>query len=149
MSHPGLPLSAAPGIVRPVEPIVFEPLYQSRVWGGRELEQRYGRQLPDAAPYGESWEIVDREGEQSVVRGGRWAGKTLHELWTRHREEVFGAGLPDSDRFPLLIKVLDARDDLSIQVHPPADRAAELGASRRPRCGTSPARSPGPSCMSA
>lgn len=110
-----------------MEPIVFEPLYQSRVWGGRELEQRYGRQLPDAAPYGESWEIVDREGEQSVVRGGRWAGKTLHELWTRHREEVFGAGLPDSDRFPLLIKVLDARDDLSIQVHPPADRAAELG----------------------
>jgi len=110
-----------------VEPIVFEPLYMQRVWGGRELESQYGRHLPDHAPYGESWEIVDREKEQSVVRGGGYAGKSLHELWTGHREEVFGAGLPDSDRFPLLIKVLDARDDLSIQVHPPVHLAAELG----------------------
>lgn len=110
-----------------VEPIVFEPLYMQRVWGGRELENQYGRSLPDGAPYGESWEIVDREGEQSVVRGGELAGKTLHELWTRHREEVFGAGLPASERFPLLIKVLDARDDLSIQVHPPVHLAADLG----------------------
>ena len=110
-----------------VEPIVFEPLYMQRVWGGRELEKQYGRTLPDAAPYGESWEIVDREHEQSVVRGGDFAGKTLHELWARHRSEVFGEGLPDSERFPVLIKVLDARDDLSIQVHPPVHLAAELG----------------------
>ncbi|MCW1924401.1 class I mannose-6-phosphate isomerase [Luteolibacter arcticus] len=110
-----------------MEPIVFEPLYMQRVWGGRELETQYGRILPDDAPYGESWEIVDRDKEQSVVRGGPYAGKSLHELWTGHRDEVFGGGLPDSDRFPLLIKVLDARDDLSIQVHPPAHLAAELG----------------------
>jgi len=98
-----------------------------RVWGGRELERQYGRTLPDAAPYGESWEVVDREKEQSVVQGGKFDGKSLHELWTRHREEVFGNGLPDSDRFPLLIKVLDARDDLSIQVHPPSHLADDLG----------------------
>ncbi|MEK7949636.1 type I phosphomannose isomerase catalytic subunit [Luteolibacter soli] len=110
-----------------MEPIVFEPLYMQRVWGGRELERQYGRHLPDDAPYGESWEIVDREKEQSVVKGGSFAGKSLHELWTGHRDEVFGAGLPDSDRFPLLIKVLDARDDLSIQVHPPVLLAAGLG----------------------
>lgn len=91
------------------------------------MELQYGRVLPDDRPYGESWEVVDREGEQSVVSGGRWSGKTLHELWTGHRDEVFGAGLPDSDRFPLLIKVLDAREDLSIQVHPPVERAEELG----------------------
>ena len=127
LPHAGLPLWAAIGIVPPVEPIVFKPLYMQRVWGGRELERQYGRELPDGAPYGESWEIVDREKEQSVVVGGEWAGKTLHELWTRHREEVFGTGLPDCGRFPLLIKVLDARDDLSIQVHPPVERAAELG----------------------
>ena len=114
-------------MIRGVEPIVFEPLYMQRVWGGRELETQYGRHLPDDAPYGESWEIVDREKEQSVVRGGSYAGKSLHELWTGHREEIFGAGLPDSERFPLLIKVLDARDDLSIQVHPPVHLAAELG----------------------
>lgn len=122
-----LSLSKEGGKAPLVEPIVFEPLYMQRVWGGRELERQYGRRLPDAAPYGESWEIVDRELEQSLVRGGPFAGKTLHELWTGHREEVFGADLPESARFPLLIKVLDARDDLSIQVHPPARLAAGLG----------------------
>lgn len=111
-----------------MHPLTFEPLYMQRVWGGRELERVYGRALPDAAPYGESWEIVDREKEQSVVvTAGPWRGRSLHELWTGHREEIFGAGLPDSERFPILIKVLDARDDLSIQVHPPAALAPELG----------------------
>jgi mannose-6-phosphate isomerase len=111
-----------------MEPIVFKPIYMERVWGGRELERVYGRALPDAAlPYGESWEIVDREGEQSVVDGGPLDGKSLHELWGTRREEIFGAGLWDAARFPILIKVLDARDDLSIQVHPPVRLAAELG----------------------
>jgi mannose-6-phosphate isomerase len=110
-----------------VEPIVFEPLYMQRVWGGRELERQYARTLPDGTPYGESWEIVDRDHEQSVVRAGAYAGKTLHELWTCHREEIFGPGLPERERFPILIKVLDARDDLSIQVHPPAAIASSLG----------------------
>jgi mannose-6-phosphate isomerase len=114
-------------MVPPVEPIVFKPLYKQRVWGGRELERQYRRALPDDAPYGESWEIVDREGEQSVVADGVFAGKSLHELWRDRREEVFGVGLPESERFPLLIKVLDAREDLSIQVHPPASLAAALG----------------------
>lgn len=111
-----------------MEPITFIPLYMERVWGGRELEREYLRQLPyPDRPIGESWEIVDRETEQSVVSDGPLAGSTLHELWTRHRNEIFGKGLPDSARFPILIKVLDARDDLSIQVHPPADLARDLG----------------------
>lgn len=111
-----------------MEPITFKPLYMERVWGGRELEHVYGRELPHPErPFGESWEIVDREGEQSVVDAGPYAGSTLHALWTRQRAAIFGEGLPDSPRFPILIKVLDARDDLSIQVHPPVDRAAESG----------------------
>lgn len=110
-----------------MEPLVFTPLYMPRVWGGRSLESEYGRSLPDAAPYGESWEITDRPGEQSIVAEGPLAGTSLHELWTTRRDEIFGPGLPDSPRFPLLIKVLDARDDLSIQVHPPASIAPELG----------------------
>ncbi len=114
-------------MVPAVEPIVFEPIYMQRVWGGRELERQYGRTLPEAAPYGESWEVVDRENEQSIVRGGSRSGASLHELWTSHREEIFGAGLPESPRFPILIKVLDARQDLSIQVHPPVHLAGELG----------------------
>ena len=110
-----------------MEPIVFQPLYMQRVWGGRELEHQYHRELPDSAPYGESWEIVDRKGEQSMVIGGQFSGKSLHELWTQHRAQVFGTGLPESERFPILIKVLDARDDLSIQVHPPAELADSMG----------------------
>ncbi len=111
-----------------MEPITFHPLYMERIWGGRELERVYARELPDPIlPYGESWEIVDREEAQSVVCDGRFAGKTLNELWTQHREEVFGDGFPDSKHFPILIKILDARDDLSIQVHPPANVAAQLG----------------------
>ncbi|MBB5351318.1 mannose-6-phosphate isomerase [Haloferula luteola] len=110
-----------------MEPITFKPLYMQRVWGGRTLETAYRRELPDDAPYGESWEVVDREGEQSVVVGGPLAGATLHELWSTRRDEIFGAGMPDCTRFPLLIKVLDARDDLSIQVHPPVDLAPALG----------------------
>jgi mannose-6-phosphate isomerase len=110
-----------------MEPLTFSPLYMQRVWGGRSLETVYHRILPDDAPYGESWEISDRENEQSIVVDGPYAGKTLHELWTSERETIFGEGLPLSERFPLLIKVLDARDDLSIQVHPPAALAASLG----------------------
>ena len=109
-----------------MKPITFHPLYMTRVWGGRSLESIYQRDLPDSQPYGESWEITDRQGEQSLVSSGDFAGKTLHELWKNHREEIFGEGLT-GDRFPLLIKILDARDDLSIQVHPPKEVAAGLG----------------------
>lgn len=111
-----------------MEPLTFTPLYMERVWGGRELERVYGRELPDSQkPFGEAWEIVDREEAQSVVDEGEFAGKTLHELWTNHREEIFGEGFQNHPRFPILIKVLDARDDLSIQVHPPANIAPTLG----------------------
>lgn len=112
----------------PMEPLTFKPLYMERVWGGRELERVYGRTLPDAhQPFGEAWEIVDREHEQSVVDHGPLAGSSLHELWTARREEIFGEGFDAPARFPILIKVLDARDDLSIQVHPPVQLAAGLG----------------------
>ena len=125
------PRSCALAILTPcvqygdVAPITFEPLYMTRVWGGRALEQVYGRELPDEGPYGESWEIVDRHEQQSVVNGGPLKGATLHDLWTQQREELFGPGLP-GERFPLLIKILDARDNLSIQVHPPAKIAPRL-----------------------
>lgn len=108
-----------------MQPITFTPLYKTRVWGGRTLESLYERPLPDEQPYGEAWEIVDREDDQSVVNFGPYAGKTLHDLWTNHRDEIFG-DVPDSERFPLLIKILDCQDDLSIQVHPPVHLAESL-----------------------
>jgi mannose-6-phosphate isomerase len=110
-------------------PITFTPLYMERVWGGRELERVYQRALPTPDhPYGEAWEIVDRDDEQSVVTQGPLAGTSLHDLWTHHRTAIFGPGYESfSDRFPILFKILDARDDLSIQVHPPVDKAGLLG----------------------
>ena len=111
-------------------PITFVPLYQTRVWGGRRLHTLLGRALPqEQVPYGESWEICDRPEEQSLVAEGPWAGKSLHFLWREHRRELFGAGYADhpAERFPLLLKILDACDDLSIQVHPPASVAEQQG----------------------
>lgn len=109
-------------------PIAFAPLFMERIWGGRTLQQRYGKPLPPGPPIGEAWEIVDRPEAQSVVTGGPYDGRTLHDLWSRERVRVFGrraAGL--GERFPILIKLLDARDTLSVQVHPPQAVAAGLG----------------------
>jgi mannose-6-phosphate isomerase len=110
-----------------MSPITFHPIYMERIWGGRQLEERYGRTLPaPSVPIGEAWEIVDRENEQSIVSSGEFSGKSLHDLWISHRDEIFGSGLPDSGRFPILLKILDCADDLSIQVHPPAAIAKAL-----------------------
>jgi len=109
-------------------PLIFEPLPMERVWGGRRLETVLGKSPPPGSPVGESWEIVDREDAQSVVHEGGFRGSTLHGLWTHHRGEIFGAayeGHPAA-RFPILIKLLDARERLSVQVHPPADVARVL-----------------------
>jgi mannose-6-phosphate isomerase len=111
------------------EPIVFEALPMERVWGGRRLEQLYEKNLPQGVPIGESWEIVDREDAQSVVHSGALRGSTLHELWASRREEIFGRDYRShaAARFPILIKLLDARERLSVQVHPPASVSEALG----------------------
>ncbi len=108
------------------QPLVFEPIFMERIWGGRRLEALFGKRLPPNVRIGESWEFVDRPEAQSVVRSGEWRGTTLHDLWTRHRRELFG-DIADTPRFPILIKLLDAEEKLSLQVHPPAEVAAELG----------------------
>ena len=105
--------------------LTFAPVYMYRVWGGRDLETLFRRPLPAGRRIGESWELVDRPEAQSVVDHGPLAGATLHELWQARREEVFGADLA-GDHFPLLIKILDAADVLSVQVHPPAEVAEKL-----------------------
>jgi len=108
----------------------FLPIYQKRVWGGRSLETRFHRKLPDASsPFGESWEISARAEADSTVRGGSLAGHTLSQLWADRelRSHIFGPAAPDQERFPLLCKILDAREKLSIQVHPPQAIAEELG----------------------
>lgn len=109
------------------QPLVFEPLFMERIWGGRRLETLLGKRLPPGVRIGESWELVDREEAQSVVHEGPFRGWILNDLWKQQREQIFGTGLADTPRFPLLCKILDAQDRLSVQVHPPAAVAPRLG----------------------
>lgn len=108
-------------------PLTFHPIFKERVWGGRSLERLYGKQLPPQIPIGESWEISDRPGDASVIANGPLAGKDLCWLMEHHATEVLGSAKPQNGRFPLLVKLLDAREKLSLQVHPPAHKTRELG----------------------
>lgn len=105
----------------------FRPVYQERVWGGRGLESFLGRKLPGSTPIGESWELVDRVEAQSLVEGGPWAGRSLRELMATHGAELMGPHWPKERPFPILVKWLDCRERLSLQVHPPASIAPKLG----------------------
>lgn len=105
----------------------FNPIYQTRVWGGRLLRDALGRSLPPGEPVGESWEIVDRPEAQSVVAGGSLAGCSLRELIATRGAEIMGPAWPASRPFPILVKWLDCRERLSLQVHPPAAVAPALG----------------------
>ncbi len=109
-------------------PLVFKPIFKERVWGGREMERLYHKPLPSAVTIGESWEISDQGDNLSVVANGPLAGRTLRSIMEEHQEELLGETPPmPNGRFPLLIKILDARDRLSLQVHPPAKAALKLG----------------------
>lgn len=107
-------------------PFIFQPIFKERVWGGRSLERLYRKPLPPKVPIGESWEISDRPGDVSVIANGPLAGKDLRWLMENHERELLGEAKPANGRFPLLIKILDAEEKLSLQVHPPAHRAVDL-----------------------
>jgi mannose-6-phosphate isomerase len=90
------------------------------------LENRLGRSLPDGPPIGESWEIVDRPEAQSVVAEGEFKGRTLRSVIEEKFAEVMGPTWPRKKAFPILVKWLDCRERLSLQVHPPASIAPDL-----------------------
>lgn len=108
------------------ELIRFEPIYQDRVWGGRAFERTWGRALPEGRPIGESWEVVDRAEAQSRIVDGSLAGLTLREALERQGDAIMGPGWSASRPFPILVKWLDCRERLSLQVHPPAEIAPAL-----------------------
>ena len=108
-------------------PLTFHPIFKERIWGGRNIEKLYSKQLPSGALIGESWEISDRPGDVSVIANGPLAGKDLRWLMEHHAAELLSSAGPQGGRFPLLIKILDAQEKLSLQVHPPAHKAASLG----------------------
>jgi mannose-6-phosphate isomerase len=108
-------------------PLTFEPILMDRVWGGRNLDRLYHKSLPEGARIGESWEITDRAEAVSRIANGPLAGRDLRWLMTRHGAEVVGRPVAEAERFPLLLKILDAEQTLSLQVHPPAAIAAGMG----------------------
>ena len=97
------------------------PIFHGKIWGGRKLETEFGYEIPDG-PIGECWAISAHPNGDCVIAGGAWDGMHLSELWDQHRE-LFGD--VDGDRFPLLVKIIDAKDNLSVQVHPDDAYAAE------------------------
>ena len=110
-----------------VYPLIFEPIFKRKIWGGRRLEQLLRKHLPPDEPIGESWELADLEEDQSVVAAGPAAGKTLGELVRSWGTDLLGHVPLFEGRFPLLIKFLDAQDVLSVQVHPDEAMARRAG----------------------
>ena len=99
-------------------PLIFKPVYKNAIWGG-QLMKNIGRDLPvSQEPIGESWEIVDRPDDQSIVVNGNLRGKSLRELISEDPERIVGIGHKKDEPFPLLMKIIDAGKDLSLQIHP-------------------------------
>ncbi|MEO1583971.1 MAG: type I phosphomannose isomerase catalytic subunit [Planctomycetota bacterium] len=114
-------------------PLTFEPILMEKVWGGRRLAS-YGKALPDGVRIGESWELADLDAsslsgagggaQRSVIFNGPFAGRTLFEAEASWGERLFGRASPTPQGgFPLLVKLLDASENLSVQVHPPESEA--------------------------
>ena len=101
--------------------IKLVPDFKGKIWGGRRMAEDFGYEIPDG-PVGECWAISAHPNGDDAIASGEYAGKTLSWLWANHRE-LFGNC--ESDVFPLLVKIIDAADDLSIQVHPDDAYAGE------------------------
>ncbi len=108
-------------------PFAFEPILQERIWGGHQLADLYAKKVSTGAVIGESWEVSDRPDAASVIINGPLAGKSLRWLMEHHSADILGQARSIQGRFPLLIKLLDARQKLSLQVHPPAHLAESMG----------------------
>lgn len=106
----------------PTRDLIFPtPVFHEKIWGGRKLADDFGYQIPDGE-IGECWAISAHPNGDCPIERGAWAGTYLSELWDAHRE-LFGG--VEGDRFPLLVKIIDARESLSVQVHPDDAYAAE------------------------
>ena len=112
-------------------PLIFKPIFKPKIWGGRKLGALLGKVLPPGEPIGESWELADLETDQSVVVVGPAEGKTISRLAEEWGADLLGRAPLFEGRFPLLLKYLDAREHLSVQVHPDEAMAKRLGGSVR------------------
>lgn len=106
----------------PIYPLKFDPIYQYRLWGGRKLANLLSKPLPENEPIGEAWLLSDRDDHASKVSDGALEGTTLTELMKKFPVEIMGKNSKHFDRFPLLLKFLDCKEVLSVQVHPSDDQ---------------------------
>jgi len=109
----------------PEQPIRFEPIFRSYIWGGDRLASHLGKKPPGSGIWAESWEIVDHREGESVVADGLLAGWTLRQLIESFPMELIGNDTP-GERFPLLLKYLDCERVLSVQVHPNDEYGAQM-----------------------
>lgn len=105
-------------------PLRFNPVYKDYIWGGSRIPKLYKRNEPDGI-YAESWEISTHPDGTTAIANGPLAGKTLQDLLPEHKTALLGSNVKGGD-FPLLIKLIDARDTLSVQVHPNDASAAAV-----------------------
>jgi mannose-6-phosphate isomerase len=122
--HPVRFLNNADAIMTPLPPLRFRPVLRDYLWGGRRLAE-LGKPIEPGERVAESWEIVDHGSDQSIVSGGSFAGKSLHQVVTEKGAALFGRHQPRV-QFPLLFKFLDCQQTLSVQVHPNDAQGAKL-----------------------
>ncbi len=102
------------------------PIFKQRIWGGRTLQHVFGKPLPTGEKIGESWELADLPDDKTVIGNGPLQDWTLGDIVRQYPEEI--TGMRDfSTPFPLLIKLLDAQDVLSVQVHPDPETCRRMG----------------------
>jgi mannose-6-phosphate isomerase len=99
-------------------PLQFGPIYQYRIWGGRHLADLLFAPLPGDGPIGEAWMLSDRDDHASLVANGSLKGQTITQVMEQYPEQLMGKFAGHFNRFPLLLKFLDASELLSVQVHP-------------------------------
>jgi len=115
-------------------PLKFRPIYMERVWGGNMISEVFNRELPPHdAPIGESWELVDRPEVKSVVSEGELAGETLHDLLAVYGRKLVGGKGGNCKEFPLMVKLIDAGERLSLQVHPDENACRLIGDGAEPK----------------
>ena len=107
-------------------PLHFEPILRELIWGGRRLGTVLHKPIGCASDYAESWEISDYHDKVSVVSNGPLAGTSLRDLIDTRRLELLGPAIGPREPFPLLVKFIDAHQDLSVQVHPDDEKARRL-----------------------
>lgn len=107
-------------------PIKFQPILKEKIWGGTKLKRELNKNS-NSPNVGESWEISDVEGDTSIVLNGKLKGETLKTILALYKENLIGKKNYKTfgSKFPLLIKFIDAKEDLSIQLHPNNDLAAK------------------------